>query len=296
MVGFLTFIIVGILFSLLPAEAFAWGPSAHLKMGLSVIDNLRIMGSDVANAISNNPMQFLYGCVSADIIQAKRFVKYIYNCHNWDNAFKLLRSAKSSALKSFVYGYLAHLAADIIAHNCYIPAKLVETYPKRGLKHFIWEMRFDSAIKDEKTEEGLRKIIRMDHSLEDELMNGLLETTLFSFKTNKRIFSGLLMLQRVQRWQLSMDEVDMRNNYSLAKEDVDHYLKLSLDAMLGFLIDMKNSKYLQFDPTGKDSLAKAKKIMRDLKKKDRDGIISGLDSNLVKDSVDYFKVHFIKNT
>jgi hypothetical protein len=281
---------------LIPESLYAWGPIAHLKMGLSLIENLKVMGSDAANIISNNPMQFLYGCLSADIIQAKRFVEYIHNCHNWDNAFKLLRSAKSSALKSFAYGYLAHLAADIVAHNCYIPAKLVETYSKRGLKHFVWEMRFDWAVKHEKCEKVLKEIIKMDHSLEDDLMNELLQTTLFSFKTNKRIFSGLLTLQRVRRWQLSMKEAYLTNNYFLSDEEIDYYFKLSLNAMIGFLIDLKSSKYLKYDPMGKDSLEKAKKIMRDFKRKGKTGIISGIDSPVVQDNISFFKTDFLKGT
>jgi len=294
MASILISIFGGLVCFLYSRELFAWGPAAHLKLGLAVIDNLKILGGDVANIISNNPLQFLYGCISADIIQGKRFIKYIYNCHNWDNAFKLLRSAKSQPLKSFAYGYLSHLSADIVAHNCFVPSKMIETYCKRGLKHFLWEMRFDSAVYDLKLDDLIKEISKMDHTLEDELMNGLFRTAIFSFKTNKRIFSSLLFVQRIRRWQGLLNEAHTGNNYSLSREEIDYYFRLSFDAMLGFLIDSKNSRYLKYDPMGKVSLGLAKKIMKDFQSKEKMGMLEGISSTEVMQSIERFKINFLK--
>jgi len=282
-----------ILFLLFPVDLFAWGPAMHLKLGLSIIDNLKILSPDIVNIISNNVGQFLYGCVSADIIQAKKLLKYVENCHNWKNGFKLLRSAKSSSLKSFALGYLCHLSADVVAHNCFVPAKIVETYSKRGLKHFLWEMRFDMEMFDQESKKQMKEIIKQDHSSEDELMNGLLKTALFSFRTNKRIFSSLLFVQRMQKWQESMNEMYVRNNYYLSEEDIGHYFKLSMDAMLSFLIDSKKSKYVEFDPTGKSNLKKAIVMMKDLKKKEKSGTLEESYYREVLDGVNCFKNEFL---
>lgn len=270
MIMFISLILLSGFFLLIlffPLDANAWGPATHLKLGLSVLQNLKILSKDTASLISNNSLSFLYGCISADIIQAKRFVEYVLNCHNWDNAFKLLRSAKSGELKAFSMGYLGHLAADIVAHNSYIPAKMIETYPKRGLKHFLWEMRFDSLMDDAETDRIIEDIGRKDFSLADDLMNGLLKTAIFSFKTNKRIFSGLLFIQRFKKWKYRLKGIGARDNYHLEKDEVEHYFRLSLDAMLGFFIDLKQSKYIDYDPMGKNALFEAGNTVKELKKR-----------------------------
>lgn len=266
MINGLIFIFTALLVFLYSSDVLAWGPITHLKLGLALIDNLSILPMEVARIISSNTNQFLYGCISADIIQAKRLLTYVWNCHNWENGFKLLRSAKSDKLKAFSFGYLGHLAADIIAHNCFIPAKIVQTYSRRRLKHFLWELRFDSVMYDSETKSVLKDIIKEDHEKEDKLMNDLLKTAIFSFRTNKRIFSSLLFIQRVKRWQASLEDVYTRNNYSLSKNEIDGYFRLSLDAILGFLIDNRGSKYVRFDPTGKKALRDAEKIAKELKR------------------------------
>ncbi len=258
-------------------DLFAWGPFMHLNLGLSVIDNLRILSGETARIIAANTGQFLYGCVGADIIQAKRMLKYMYNCHNWENGLKLLRSAKSNPLKAFAYGYLGHLAADIIAHNCFVPQKIIETFEKRGFKHFFWEIRFDAYMFDDRIDSALKEILNSSHREEDDLMNDLLRTAVFSFKTNKRIFSGLLVVQGLKKWRKSMQEIYTRNNFHIDPEEIKKYFNLSMDAMLSLLIDFKNSKYMKFDPTGNEQIAKARKFARELRKesrkiKDRDAV------------------------
>ena len=96
-------------------------------------------------------------------------------------------------------------------------------------------------------------------------------------------------MQRIRRWQLKINEIYEKNNYYLNDEEVDYYFKLSLDAMLGFLIDSKHSKYLQFDPTGRENLGKAVIIMKDLKRQERDGIIIGVESGEVRHKIEYFR-------
>jgi len=47
-------------------------------------------------------------------------------------------------LRAFAFGYLAHLAADTVAHNYFVPRQLAVTSSTSSLGHSYWESRFEN--------------------------------------------------------------------------------------------------------------------------------------------------------
>ena len=90
------------------------------------------------------PEVFLYGSLAPDIVQGRRLQSRLRrHSHNWDTGFALLRSA-SGDQQAFAMGYLAHLGADVVAHNFFLPACLIGNFDSRFGGHIYTEACFDS--------------------------------------------------------------------------------------------------------------------------------------------------------
>lgn len=261
---------------LFPDISLAWGPATHIHLGGAVLKNINILPSAMQALLAGYPYDFIYGSISADIIHGKKFTEYVKHCHNWHIGMKVLEAAKTDSQKSFAYGYLSHLAADVIAHNYYVPNQIIASFTTRLLKHTYWELRFDSYI-DKSVWDIARKVAGEMHYDNDPILRETLADTLFSFRTNKRIFNGMLMMGRLKRWHETMDLISKRSQWILRAEDVKNYEKLALDAIFAFLIDGKKARCYRADPAGRKSLHVAKQIRKGLKELKRQGKITPCD-------------------
>jgi hypothetical protein len=95
-----------------------------------------------------HPLPFLYGNIAADIINFKSYGGVKNHCHNWNIQERLESLAQSDGARAFILGYLCHLAADIVAHNHFVPYHVVYNFPPRLLGHAYWEAMADSKVRD----------------------------------------------------------------------------------------------------------------------------------------------------
>ena len=253
-----------IIIFLVPDNALAWGPGMHIEIASSVLKNLKILPEPIQVLLHNFRYDFIYGCISADIINGKKYTEYAKHCHNWHIGMKVLDNAKNDSQRAFAYGYLCHLAADVIAHNYYVPNQIISSFSTRLLKHTYWELRFDSHV-DKSVWKLAEKVAKEMHKDNDPLLMEILDDTLFSFRTNKRIFNSLLMMARMERWHKAMDLISARSKWLLSEEDVKTYKKIALDSVFAFLVDGKKARCCRADPAGRKSLQMAHEIRRELK-------------------------------
>jgi len=257
----------------MPDQSWAWGPAAHINLASAVLNNLQVLPGNIQSLLQTYRYDFIYGCISADIITGKKFIEYAKHCHNWHMGIKVLENAQRDSQRAFAYGYLCHLAADVVAHNYYVPNMIIASFRTRTLNHAYWEMRFDSYI-DKSVWEIAKKVGSEMHKDNDPLLKQTLDNTLFSFATNKRIFNGMLMMGRLKRWHEAMDAVSARSKWTISEEDISTYEKITLDSMLAFLIDGKKAKCCKADPAGRKSLKAAHEIRKNLKELKRKGKIA----------------------
>jgi len=270
-----TFLIVfTIVWLIFPEKAFAWGPATHIQIGLEALKNVNLLGHGLQILLQAYPFDYLYGCIGVDIIFAKGLAKDHEHSHNWDIGFAVLEEAASPAQEAFAYGYLSHLAADAIAHNYFIPECTIKNFKSKTFRHVYWEMRFDSLIKKELW--GLaRQIVSMpQHAEDDRLLEKVVKRTLFSFKTDRRIFSGLVQLNHLSQWQRMMTSLSERSPLRLPEHDTSRYLDLSIKNSFNLLFHYKKASCLDMDPTGKQSLRSAKGLRKNLRRLGRRGILS----------------------
>jgi hypothetical protein len=258
---------------LLPDVVFAWGAGFHLQLGSTVLSNLNALKPTLAALLSAYPLDFLYGCIAADITIGKKFTNYLQHCHRWPIGLKILHHARSRAQEACAYGYLCHLAADTIAHNYYVPFKIMKSFASITMKHAYWEVRFERFVDKEVWEVG--KTVSQEHyRTNDELLRSVLTDTIFSFATNKRIFNSILLLSRLEKWQGMLKTVDATSRFALEEDDRLEYSSLSEDAVIDFLNSMEKSRYFLADPTGERSLATAETVRKNLRILYKSGKIS----------------------
>lgn len=259
----LFFIIALCCFVLIPKEALAWGVGVHLQLGSGVLANLQDLPPALGALLGANPLDFLYGCISADITLGKKFTHYLKHCHSWRMGEKILGAAATDSQRACAYGYLAHLAADTVAHSYVVPYRMVCTFNTILLKHAYWEMRFEARVAPEIWQLA-REVARRDFQENDALMRSVLSDTLFSFNTNKRLFNSLLMLNRLEQWQKMLRSMSSASRWTISEEERAEGLSLAQEAVQSVLGDGDQSPFRGADPTGERALNAARMIRKNL--------------------------------
>lgn len=237
------FTVMSIVFILLiPVSAFAWGPLTHIYLGNELFSFCSLLPAGLLEILRRYRKDFLYGNLMADSILGKKYLPDNKNTHSWDVAFDLLRSARTNQQKAFVYGYMSHLAADTVAHNIY-------TADKRNLRHTVMELKADSII-DKKYWIQAIAIEKRIQRRNDLFLENSLERLLFSFKTNKRIFKGMVLFSVFNQEKIG-DFIDRNLETSLpARKAIESLHQESLDNMIDFLQNLEESDVVKLNPSG----------------------------------------------
>jgi hypothetical protein len=247
---------------LVPEPLGAWGPATHVALGEALLNALYLLPPLVRGLLERFPIHFLYGSVAADISFAKKYVPEGRHSHSWTVGEEILRAAPDDALRATAYGYLAHLAADTIAHNIFIPRRLFLTRTKKAHGHTYWEHRMDLHVGEEFLGKARRLVMDYDHSEEDELFDAVLARTIFTFRTNRRIFRGMIQFQDNERWKQVFDRVLKSSRYDFPDERVETYMGLSFEYIVDYFSNEGGSRPRGLDPVGALNLRIAKKLRR----------------------------------
>ena len=267
-------------------SAWAWGPATHLHYGMLALSHLSEVAEPMRSLLSSQVLPFLYGCVSADIVLAKKLGRAMTHCHRWDNGIELIEGTENPRIKAFAVGYVSHLAADTISHNCYVPSKTIESYDGGILKHVYWELLFDKKVTTPKTLSLFQEIISGDYEDCDEYLESRIPVRLFDFSTNKKIFNQLLMLQGLHHWQKLWTKLSRENPWTLEDREVKVFTERALGAILSFLNEERNSIYVKVDPTGQERLQGAHTLRRHYRK--TLGKNRAVPASIVREAVDRF--------
>jgi hypothetical protein len=257
-----------------PGEALAWGPGAHMTYALHALGQIAVLAPAIAALLEKYPRAFLYGTIAADIIFGKKFAGDLYHCHHWDVALPLLDKADNEEEQAFIYGYLGHLAVDTVAHNYYVPYKIIYSYRALTLRHTYWEMRFDEKM-DRKVWHTLEDIGGKDFTDLDHFLEKNLKRALFSFSTNKKIFNSLLLVQRMHRWQKASAMLARRSSFELSDSEVRSFKQLCFEVLVEFLQGPERARVLNADPSGNLKLLYAREMVKDLRNYRRRKLLDG---------------------
>lgn len=248
-------LIAGITVLFFPADAFAWGPGVHMVTGNWVLQNLSALPMPVAAALMQFPGQFLHGCLSADIFIGKGSKAKENHSHNWSSGLVLLERARTLRRQAYAYGYLAHLAADTVAHNVFVPSAF-HTAPGAGrLAHVYLEIQADRLLSWDTTD-----AVGVFHEAGSRGSALMLRDTLnqkaLSFWLKKHMFEGSIALGGSKVWRTSMQLLDKLLPQHERENFVREMLTISTRAIFSLLADPSGSPVRSLDPIGADALAK----------------------------------------
>lgn len=247
---------------LTPSDAWAWTPGTHVFLGDALLRSLHLLPPAVAELLQAFPYDFLYGSIAADSSIAKKYAAAGRHCHSWPVGFEILERARDEPLRAFSLGYLAHLAADVIAHNYFVPRQLAITSTTSAIGHSYWENRIETHL-GEGSARRARELILLDHTRSDTHLDRILSPTIFSTPTNRRIFRGMVRVTDMESWQRIFQLASEHSRWDLREPEIETYLSRSFDYIVDLLHRMHASEPLAFDPSGDLRLRLAKRVRRE---------------------------------
>lgn len=206
---------------------------------------------------------FLYGNIAADIINFKRYGGLRNHCHNWNvkERFEALIDAEHEY--AFLYGYLCHLAADVVAHHHFVPYHILYELPPRLLGHTYWEARADDPVQEAVWDQI--DTLRNDKELHanDKLINRAVRRKALSLTSNKWIFNNVLLARSKRAWRDVMEQMKRRKPArDLQADFLDSCHRAALANMWRVFDDIELGVLRESDPNGLAQLREARTTRR----------------------------------
>ena len=249
---------------LMPMPALAFGPIAHVDMGLDVIAEAAGLGSGLWAVIQSYPREFLRGTLGPDREVAKNLATYDRHSHNWDRFFTRLEQASGDAQRSFFLGCLCHLAADVVAHNYFVPLKMIESHRARFAGHLYWEMRFDARGREKGSRQAM-KALGLNTREHRKFLHSVVPGNLLGPRFNVRVTGLAMRLQRAMAFQAVSGYVDRESRLALSEVDAKDVRHLAVAAQVSLLHGLARAPIVAIDARGEESLAEARRLRRHLR-------------------------------
>lgn len=259
---FALFAVAVLCVALLPTVAHAWTPGTHIYLAESILRQIELIPGVVGELLRAFPHDYLYGSIAADTSFAKKYAPAGRHPHAWHVAQELHDTAPSDALRAFGLGYLSHLAADVVAHNHFVPRQLVFSRGPAGVAHAYWEARVENTLGARYSREAM-DLLRMDHTPADRLLDTVLSPTLFSIPTNRRMFRGMVRLLDQRSYQATLRLAHDFSGFPLTEEDIGRHLAES-ERLIRQLLAAEDTVLRQSDPSGEATLKAARLARREL--------------------------------
>ena len=260
---------------LIPNWAMAWGPVVHLEAAEAVLSGAIAISPALLRLLTTHAKDFMYGTLAADFVIGKKHAKHHDHCHNWDVARALLRDAREHGAhrEAFMYGYINHLGADVVAHNHIVPEMLIFHFAAKGVGHIYWEARSDQRILSVKPH---LKTVWEELSLcrfpgHDRFLENRVVPTLFSNKISSGIYRGNLFLQQKGMWRQMFQRIDERSKLAFGIKTLLRWTALAAQSGARAIENPWSKRLDHLDPIGREALAwaerKRKRLRAELKSK-----------------------------
>ncbi len=246
-------------------EVLAWGPGVHIGLGSSVLNGLSVLPAAVAALLARHGVSYLYGNIAADVVFAKRLSRVKQFCHHWSTGFALLDEADDDRSKAFAYGYLAHLAADTVAHGKFVPRQLVVSRCTLNFGHVYWEMRAD-ATEPGATRKKLEAILQADHADHHARLERRITDTFLPYDLNRALFARVNSLVARRAFHRAVDTWSHCSRWYLSPSLVEAYRSECVDRIQSILSEGTRSPLVREDPNGTSALMQVRVRRRELRR------------------------------
>ena len=254
LVKILFFLIVSLLYQLILTEgAWAWGPAIHTVIGCTILDELSYILPPVARVIQLFPLEYLYGSLSADFFVGKGQKRKDGHSHNWDTGFRFFEGAGDEKETAYAYGFLSHLAADVVAHNYYVPNLIHSVSRWKRMGHLYVEAKADQFVDPVYTRIA-RDLLTREELGCDELLRSAVRTSRNGLKTRKHLFTQGVKLSDFLNGSQPTGLVRKGTRYQISPKYLNFMINLAYRLVRDFLTNRGTSPCLSYDPIGSRNL------------------------------------------
>jgi hypothetical protein len=253
-----------------PTAAHAWAPLAHLSFSAQALSQLGTVPGPTRALLTEFGNEFLYGSLAADIVVGKNLARYVYHCHNWRVGFNVLGQAKPGAEQAFALGFLAHLSADTVAHNYFVPTQTVASFHRSRTRHAYWELRYDQRM-DGALAQVAREVTAPAYRGHDAFLQRTLRgACVLPFSVSKTLFGSLLASARQPYFQaVSRHLLAPGKDLPLEDDLIEETHRLAVEAILGMLAEGERCQAARADATGARNIRVATQLRKALAERHR---------------------------
>lgn len=237
-------------------NAFAWGPAIHTVISCSILDGLGSILPGIATILSKYPMEYIYGNLAADFFIGKGNKRKEGHSHNWEAGFTILGEANDERDASYAYGFLSHLAADVVAHNYFVPDLIYRFLMLKKLGHIYSEAVADKAAGSFYLKMAA-DVLSSKHLDCDEMLKSAVLANSNGLKAKRQIFTKSVKVSDYLYSTPQFSFVYDHSPYKIPGEYIKSMINLSYKLVKDLLSQIESSKCLSHDPIGEDNLRKA---------------------------------------
>ena len=233
--------------------AWAWGPAVHTVISCNIIGSCAQILPSIASIVQSFPHEYIYGGISADFFIGKGQKKKKGHSHNWETGFKFLSEANNKKEAAYAYGFLSHLAADVIAHNYFVPDLIHRVSKWKRIGHFYSEAVADRFV-DPVYLKILKDVLAMDHLDCDRMLKSAAVRNSYGLKTKKRIYTQSVKISDYLYCLPVFSDLEISSSYNVEDEYMAFMIELSFRLVKDLLSYPDSSACLSHDPIGSDNL------------------------------------------
>jgi len=253
----LLFFVIFLIYHLLKVDnVLAWGPAIHTVLGFRILTETDQILPAIAIILRSFPLEYLYGSLAADFFIGKGAKNKKGHPHNWETGFKMLAEAKDHREAAYACGFLSHLAADVVAHNYFIPNLILTASSSKRMGHLYWETMADHVVNPDYIRTA-RDLLSMDHLSCDHLLRAAAGKRSRAIKARRQLFTQSVKFSDFLCQSQQKLNVVMGIRYRISTEYLAKMINLSFSVVKDFLKHPESSPCLEHDPIGSRNLRKA---------------------------------------
>lgn len=235
------------------AETWAWGPAIHTVIACRILDEANQILPLIARIIQAYPLEYLYGSLAADFFVGKGQKKKNGHSHNWESGFRFFEGAGDDKEAAYAYGFFSHLAADVAAHNYFVPNLIHRASTWKRVRHIYWEVKADHSVGPLYTRIA-RNVLSLEDLGCDDLLKSAVGRGTNGLKARKHIFTRSVKLSDFLSGAQSMFSGNRGTSYLISREYLVFMINLSYRLVKDFLTYPESSPCLSYDPIGSRNL------------------------------------------
>lgn len=243
-------VLAAVLLCFLPESAFAWGFQTHLSIANSIL-------ASAEGVIKAYPAHFMLGNIFPDFfLFLKDFSEYKRNLetHSWKTVSSLFAGVKSDGDQAFAHGYAAHLSADIVAHNRFVPQHLMYMGKGRMGSHLMLEYA-EEALHNNRFSGTMMKLMTDAEELGDLFIRVMNIDPAF-FTKEMHTLRLALSYQKMFRLQKAVKAYKLATMPSFKEHCVS--FRIEAEKLAGLSVSKGFEHLSDYDPTGKAAMEKAR--------------------------------------